>query len=113
MQNCEDLSSHAMWRTDLFNTTISDRFRVSDTGLQLRIASERGKRNEVKQLIAAGAPVTQDSVSECDKLGKQPHVYLRSSAERLECSPQSSEVWPQQRYQRTGTVEAIQHQHAR
>lgn len=37
--------------------------RVVDRGLQLRLAAEKGKVQEVKRLLAVGAPVTTDAVS--------------------------------------------------
>jgi hypothetical protein len=57
------MSVYTQERDVINNTAGANELSRRDMGLQLRFASERGRLQDVKKTLAAGAPVIRDPVS--------------------------------------------------
>ena len=94
-------------RSTVATNNVRSSVATNNASLCLRIAAERGKTMEVKRFLAAGATVSNDSVSKNIPLRLIGHCFVFSSAfesplcppERVKRAPQGGEVGPHERGQ--------------
>ena len=76
---------HEMERTNRQPNNVRSTVATNNASLCLRIAAERGKTMEVKRFLAAGATVSNDSVSKNIPLRLIGHCFVFSSAFEFLC----------------------------